>query len=305
MANNQKTDKTTTPEPKFCGVRLWPEAGRVDLIKPSVAPLSRGLRGNVTGFSRSSRSNFRKQASTIKPVGCLFITLTYIRPVSWPEASRDLDTFAKRLLRKYPKASGFWRKEIQELRWRRTGDVVIHYHLILYNVRFIKKDWVSSTWGAVTRQYDEEGRPPFTRIERIGSMKKAMAYVNKYCAKLPGEDVPWLGGRAWGKINAKDLPVSKIEEVSAPAYAMWLMKKFAMYSLSQRTGRVYLYDFRTYFRERPDSVYSLIDKVRAKVLDVIAGGNCYWLPPDERNQLLRWAAPAVLGGEGEAVAAWV
>lgn len=282
-------------------VEYWPDASRVDFVKKGLPPPTTIFkpRGAIKeAMSPKSRTRLLKLTATMKPVCPLFLTLTYIVPVDWQRASRDLDTFLKRFLRKFPNMSGIWRKEVQESRYHDTGDVVIHYHLILWGVRFVSKEWIASNWAEVVDQYDEQGRGPFTRIEKVHSRKKVLSYVSKYCAKLSSKSVPWPGGRSWGKFNEACLPVAESVKIEVPPFALWALIKAAMHNLSETTGKTYQQTFSTFFRENPATVLKLVEIVRGNILDWLSRGGADWMEADERNELLKWAAPAAL-------AAWV
>jgi hypothetical protein len=172
----------------------------------------------------------------LAPAAALFLTLTY--PADYPNpriAKRHLDTYMKRLRRKFPKLAGVWRLEFQ----RRGAP---HFHVLLFGVDYIPMDQVQAAWGEII------GCPHvFTRIESIsGSRRKVMAYVSKYVAKVGGTPQPgseggggsppdgfntgtyltadgWVNpktgeiecsvGRWWGVVNAADLPFAEAFDV--------------------------------------------------------------------------------------------
>ena len=181
---------------------------------PSDRKYSRAKRGKVTGFSAGSRTRmfdmFHKLEIKVKPI---FLTLTYGE--DYPDAQTakaNLRAFLERI-RRLPscgETSAIWRMEFQE-----RG--APHFHIIFFNLPFIKKENIQKWWGEIVGV-----EKPFTRIERIKSHRGVMAYVSKYVAKLQdggdsgfnsltylhayrakyGENI----GRVWGKFEAVNLP---------------------------------------------------------------------------------------------------
>jgi len=181
---------------------------------PTDRKYSRCKRGKVTGFSAGSRTRmfdmFHKLEIKVKPI---FITLTY--GDDYPDAATakaNLRAFLERI-RRLPscgKTSAIWRMEFQE-----RG--APHFHIIFFNLPFIKKENIQKWWGEIVGM-----EKPFTRIEQIKRHRGVMAYVSKYVAKLQdggnsgfnsltylhaykakyGENI----GRVWGKFEAANMP---------------------------------------------------------------------------------------------------
>jgi hypothetical protein len=134
------------------------------------------------------------------------VTLTY--PDNWPTSpeqwKRDLQNFLKRLLRIHPRAAIVWRLEAQQ-----RG--APHFHLLVFNVRFLPHQWVGSKWAMITNG----NAAACSQVQPVRSWRGVMSYASKYLAKL-GDDRQFLAGnggevleevgRLWGIINSQALP---------------------------------------------------------------------------------------------------
>lgn len=174
---------------------------------------SGGRKRAITDFSACSRRSLLKSFARTNYTGkSIFVTLTYGQEYPTPkQAKRHLDTLFKRVKRKFPKASGYWRLEFQK-----RG--AVHFHIIFFNLPYWDKRDVKKAWAQVIgREYCDNGyrkpqykrggvrqhlrvnrvlgrssavmrypsatRPPFTRIELVRSRRGAWSYVSKYIAK--------------------------------------------------------------------------------------------------------------------------
>jgi len=186
----------------------------------------RGQRGQVFNFSSASRKRLMELFARLEMrQKAVFLTLTYGK--EYPDAKtakNNLRAFFERLRRKLPrgKTSAIWRLEFQE-----RG--APHFHIVLFDLPFIKKEDIQETWGEIIG-IDR----PFTRIEMIHSAKKLVNYVSKYVAKMP-EPPPVPGGfnspsylhaynlkhgdgigRVWGVFNRSNLPFAELIEFTWP-----------------------------------------------------------------------------------------
>lgn len=169
----------------------------------STRPISRGRRGKIKFFSKSSRRNLLR---TIGKLQCnqrvFFCTLTY--PAAYPDckaAKRHLDTFGKRLVRRLPSASFVWRLE-----WQKRG--APHFHLLMFGVQLPTKAlrrYISRVWFEVVGSGDDKHLSAGVQVDKMRSWRGVMAYCGKYVAKVApvGEDNP---GRLWGAVNRSMLP---------------------------------------------------------------------------------------------------
>lgn len=190
-----------------------------------VRPPSGSVRGSISGFSVASRGRLIRRLLGLswgdliggkrakRPRG-LFVTLTY--PDIFPEAferwKRDLDTFSKRVGRKWPGLSLLWKMEMKP---RKTGvnrgEFAPHFHMIGYIADGVDlavfRAWVSRAWYEVVGSGDEKHLRAGTQVKRVyGTVAKLMAYCAKYLAKE--FDCEQETGRVWGEIG--EVPRSSV-----------------------------------------------------------------------------------------------
>lgn len=169
-----------------------------------------GDRGDVLGFSSASRRRLmRTIASMERAERPVFVTMTYpdVFSDSMDVWKRDIDTFGKRLARKFPEGGFVWRIEFKV---RKTGisagKLAPHFHLLVYGARFNRLlKWVSRAWWRVVGSGDGNHLLAGTRVELIYSQGGIMRYVGKYVAKVATYPEGWRG-RAWGIVGRKNLP---------------------------------------------------------------------------------------------------
>ncbi len=157
-----------------------------------------GKRGVVRGFSKHSRHRMIELLCKLDQLqDAWFWTLTYPNefPTEYIVFKRDLDTFLKRLKRRWPKCGWLWRLEPQ-------ARGAPHYHLIVWNIPNGKRrvrQWLTLAWAKIAHQHDKYAGEYATRAERITSFRHAMHYASKYSAKVSDEDGNLKWGRWWGK----------------------------------------------------------------------------------------------------------
>lgn len=154
-----------------------------------------GIRGIIGGFSGASRKRMidlvhQVDRNAVNPP--LFVTLTYPGeyPTDWRVYKRHLDSWLKRLLRRWPGAGVLWRLEYQ----RRGAP---HYHVLVFHVSFIPADWLAESWYQVVGSGDSRHLAAGTQVARVHTWRGASYYCAKYLAKTcEGADLPT--GRMWG-----------------------------------------------------------------------------------------------------------
>lgn len=153
---------------------------------PAKVPVSESRTyGELTGRQKKKIRLAAKEMSRLPtagfPIGSkavgTFVTLTYKHTTCHSRAKRDLDTWLKRLKRKYGKDQPFlWVAEIQSSRYARTGEAVIHFHIALK--QWLDLDWVSASWREITGQ--ETTRQD---VRLIRSADGIARYLGKYLTK--------------------------------------------------------------------------------------------------------------------------
>ena len=173
----------------------------------------RGIRGEITGFSRASRLRLMYLLASVdrtKVSVPIFMTLTYPGE-DWErfggrkeEVKRHLDTFHHWLAYHYPSAPAIWRLEFQE-----RG--APHFHLLVFGVDFIDCYRTAYEWYKVVGSEQVTHFEAGTQVKGCRSWAQATAYVAKYMAKLEtfaGSEVPIHSrpGRMWGVWGREFLP---------------------------------------------------------------------------------------------------
>lgn len=182
-------------------------------LPPGSRPVTRGDRQAITAFTGKSRLALRRVFNKLRSEHrnrCLFVTLTYhANMLDGRQAKADLDAFDKALTRAFPTSGYIWKMEVQQ-----RGS--IHYHLLIFGVRFIHHDWIAETWARIVAHggpIDEDQRKAGTNIQ-MAEKGAARAYLEKYVAKvLTLGDGPVIEnpGRYWGVRRMEQFQGEKIE----------------------------------------------------------------------------------------------
>lgn len=176
-------------------------------------PRVNNTRGRVTSFTPAARLRLMRKLARIKAPKAVFMTLTF--PARYPDpepAKKCLWALLERFRRAYPRASAVWRMEPQ----KRGAP---HFHLLWYNLPFIKFERLQAAWAEICADYLEEDETIFVHLKMCWHQKQVNNYVSKYVAK-EGEHryTSYDGscfldngaylhtGRCWGLHNAKCIP---------------------------------------------------------------------------------------------------
>lgn len=191
-----------------------------------------GRRGSVVGFSRASRKRLLDRLARLRDeVDPLFLTLTFPDPVDCRQARRCLDSWAKRMRRRFPMFAAVWRIELQK-----RG--VPHFHLLIWGCPFLPVSDVRELWRDVIGY---EG--PHTvqiGITQPRGWRAVAAYVSKYMAKPqdgaemaesvlsagfldPVTYLTAIEGRSWGVIGRDCLPWAELRSMSIP-FGRWFFR---------------------------------------------------------------------------------
>jgi len=172
-------------------------------------------RGKVQGFSSKSRNRLMRTLAKVRR-DCLpvFVTLTF--PAGYPtieRAKRDLDTFIKRLARKFPNIAGVWKLEPQ----KRGAP---HFHLLVWGADHLPMVlFVPQAWHEIAGNGDPNhfawhmgllGNKPCVQI--IEKQQGVFWYASKYMSKKVSETfTDW--GRWWGVFFRERLPVGAVVNI--------------------------------------------------------------------------------------------
>ena len=206
-------------------LRFWVDGSLVKVSKPvgNRSQVGGGKRDIVMGFSRGSRRRIlQKMAMLVRSVLPLFVTLTYPLEYStdYAQWKKDLDTWCKRLHRRYPDAGLIWRLEAQ----RRGAP---HFHLLIFGVELtpVIRQWIAQSWFEVVGSGDEKHLKHGADAQMVRSSRGVRSYVGKYIAKVQSPPMPdcecsepgtthspidWSKvGRWWGVRYTHNLPWSE------------------------------------------------------------------------------------------------
>jgi hypothetical protein len=169
-------------------------------------------RGTVRDFSAKSRKRLIDLMARLDLDGVrtVFLTLTFHATTEASECKAAFKRFRMWLHNHQPQASALWRVELQE---RGTP----HYHLIVFNLPYIKQSKLQALWTRCTRE-----DLSIIHIKLLKNKQHAMSYVSKYVAKhdAPAEGesdaegetsfnhAPYWQGRHWGVVNAEAVPLA-------------------------------------------------------------------------------------------------
>ena len=236
---NCRNDDTSAPESvPTVTVALGGRYMRVHGRAPVVLLNNSKTRGRITGYTYASRRRLMhllhqidREATAYLP---LFITLTYpsIYPATALETKRHLDSFCKRLLRRYKDVCIIWKLEYQH-----RG--APHYHLLVFGVPYLPRDEIAQAWYKVVGSDDTRHRQAGTRVERIASWNGVISYAAKYLGKVVQATGDISPGRFWGVYGRRNLPIRLLVRVISWQSFYWLRRRLwrRAKGLSIATGR--------------------------------------------------------------------
>jgi len=225
-------------------------------------------RGAIREFSRKSRTRLQQTLCAMPKrhvgTGVLFITLTYPSsyPGQWRLWKRQLDTWVKRLRRRWPRAAGLWKLEPQ----KRGAP---HFHLLVVGVPFIAKQWVSASWYEVVGSQDARHLAAGTQVQLARSHRGVIAYAAKYTAKRQELPDDWQDGvgRWWGVFNREGLGITW-EEYRLGENTFWGLVRTLRRLIAARSGRRARGPPRTY----AGGMWAVLDDAQARrVFDCAVG----------------------------------
>ena len=173
----------------------------------SKPPTNNGERVQENGLSKRGKSTLRKAANMYqwRYERTNMITVGYgdTSISGHRESKGDLDRFLKTLRRDHVKHSPdvpfeyLWVAEIQEKRLKRTGEAVIHYHIL--TPHYFKKSKINDGWNvAVNKPREKKGLPTQTLLPNVIKAYHAGRYIGKYLQKEGHR----IEGRGYGMSQA-------------------------------------------------------------------------------------------------------
>lgn len=211
----------------------------LDKKKPASLEDEAGTKQVLRGISMQSKLAVARVLSSIDwALGgvCLHITLTYHR--QWPATKEELAAEKSWLTAQLGGwGCGIWRLEYQMERLKKFGDLVPHWHVLLWVGEQMPADVEKRIRKAWKRR---SGNRSVRGVSvRDGTAAKAAWYLALHSAK--GEQSPQIEvGRWWGFIQRKEVlgfvSVSDLGEVET-SEAIWLQRFNRRFRGSQGHGR--------------------------------------------------------------------
>ena len=255
--------KYSNPQEKF--YVEYAEGGSATRIKKETIDWARSgiekinVRGKITGFSRKARNRLlwllaSLDKAQINPKEILFATLTYpgayvinkgkeipVEDIDGKLYKKHLNHFITLLRQKHPNVFGVIRFE-----WQQRG--VGHYHLCLFGLRYLCRDWVAQTWNRVVGG-DDDHLQAGTQVESARSWGATTQYFSKtmaYCGKVSdeildketGEMVHMRSiGKHWSYLNMKrmrDFIQFRVKELGRKEFFAMRRQLFKLYRSAKR-----------------------------------------------------------------------
>lgn len=229
---------------EFVRVKGGWSLGRVRHERPN------NVRGPVRGFSRQSRKrlfDFFAGLDRSGPGPTLLLTLTYPDVAyneDWGIWKAHLQAFIRRFKRWYPGVAFVWRLEVKpRLSGEHIGEVMPHFHLLVFGLAAVNKEWLSRAWYEVVGSGDPKHLAAGTNCKRVKTWRGAVGYLAKDMAKIAISVIPT--GRVWGVIARAALLIRMVEVALSPeqfyrlrrVLRAWLSKRLKVKRLKWGRGR--------------------------------------------------------------------
>lgn len=168
-------------------------------------------------ISSKARTRIKRAGDYLASKGAVkMITLTYDTEVCHSYAKKHLGRFLKRMVR-FGVTHYVWVAEIQPKRYAKTGERVIHFHILWNN--YIRIESIRDAWNETRGDYYPVNNTLRVHVTEVRTAGKYLAKVGEYLAK-DEEMEEWQGiegnryfiSRALGA-ELKPLSVSVIDEV--------------------------------------------------------------------------------------------
>lgn len=191
----------------------WVGGSKVKFSKPKIKTLGKhscGIRGEIKKFTRASRLRLMYKLAEVRQDGLpQFMTLTY--PDRYPEvdqAKKDFSRLVKRLKRRFPAMSLFWKLEPQD-----RG--APHFHCLVWGLPgWAVLEPVATAWyeiaggGDINHLLFHLGALPRSKpcISQVRSWRGVMSYASKYLGKELTAGTWASPGRFWGVLYRDQIP---------------------------------------------------------------------------------------------------
>ena len=223
------------------------------------------IRGRISGFSKKARNRLlwllaSLDKAQINPKEVLFATITYpgayvidkgkeipVEDIDGKLYKKHLNHFITLLRQRHPEVFGVIRFEWQA-REHSTGIPVGHYHLCLFGLRYLCRDWVAETWNRVVGG-DADHLQAGTQVEPAKSwgatteyFSKTMAYCGKEADELLDKDTGEMVhmrpiGKHWSYLNMKrmkDFIKFRVKELGSKEFYALRRQLFRLYRSVKR-----------------------------------------------------------------------
>jgi hypothetical protein len=194
-------------------------------------------RGPVCGFSPKSRRRLFDLFASMdrrRSAPELFVTLTYSDlsyGLEWEAWKGHLQAMIRRLKRRYPSIAFVWRLEVKpRLTGDHAGELMPHFHFLVWNVDSIDVDWLRVSWSDVVGTGDTIR----VNVRRVSGWRGACSYISKDMAKVEMSVIPT--GRVWGVIGKAYLAI-RIIAFDLTHDQFYRMRRVLRSWLRRRLGR--------------------------------------------------------------------